>query len=351
MAKRSELFGKIWWEDLNGPRRFLDDTAENLSAGKSVVLCLPYRVPWLNTMRDTLEKFLRKGTQTIKFIDAEKILSEPQEYVLKYFCANKDGFRPYSKKAYAKFLADSTGIALNDSCLWIRNATSAQIDSWFSFIAEYHSFLDGKRGGVFLLEANDDRNFIGKPGVEILRYAEKIGAYDSFAFNIFTAADFGSENHLMKQYLAELISALTEGDVEFGAECIKRSDALLRNPDEVFSDILWEGRFTSGKSTNDIEQAIWMTQLKLIFPLVETFRRNFIKQYEEQIKNTPPFYSVPEEVEIGQLYGLFNQRRWLISEIDADDLELYREARNKLAHLRAIPFEDMQKIFEKNSRR
>jgi len=349
MAKRSELFGKIWWEDLNGPRRFLDDTAENLSAGKSVVLCLPYRVPWLNTMRDTLEKFLRKGTQTIKFIDAEKILSEPQEYVLKYFCANKDGFRPYSKKAYAKFLADSTGIALNDSCLWIRNATSAQVDEWFTFIADYQNFLNGKRGGVFLLEA--DENFIGKAGVEIFSYADKISDYDSFAFNIFAASDFANKNHLMKQYLAELVSALTEGDVEFGAECIDRSEDFLKNPVKTFDDIFWEGKFTSGKSIEDIEQAIWMTQLKLIFPLVETFRRNFIRRYEEQIKNTPPFYSAPEEVEIGQLYGQFNQRRWLLDPNDADDLEFYREVRNKLAHLSTLTFDELQKIFEKNSRR
>lgn len=350
MDNRDELFGKIWWEDLNGPRRFIVETVEKLSGGQSVVLCLPERVPWLKTMRDVLEKFLNKGTQSIEVIDAENISSEPQDYVLKEFCANKDGFRPYSKKAYAKFLAESTGIILNDSCLWIRNATPAQVDKWFAFIADYQKFLAGKRGGVFLLEAGED--FIGKAaGVKTLSYADSISDYDSFAFNIFTAADFGNENHLIKQYLAELVSALTEGDVEFAAACINRSQDFLKAPDVAFENILREGKFTSKKTSDDIEQSIWMTQLKLIFPLVETFRRNFIKQYEQQIKDTPPYYPVPEEVEIGQLYGQFNQRRWLISESDGDDLEMYREVRNKLAHLVTLPFEDLQKIFEKNSRR
>lgn len=349
MINRSELFAKIWWEDLNGPRRFLVEAAEKLSGGKSLVLCLPKRVPWQGTMRDVLEKLLRKGTQTINVVDAENISAEPQEYVLKNFCANKDGFRPYSKKAYAKFLAESTGIALNDSCLWIRNAASAQVEKWFAFIADYQKFLKGKRGGVFLLEA--DENFCGGAGVENFSYADKISNYDSFAFNIFAAADFANENHLMKQYLAELVSALTEGDVEFGAECIDRREKFLKNPGETFDDILREGKFTSWKGIDDIEQAIWMTQLKLIFPLVETFRRNFIRRYEEQIKNTPPYFSTPEEVEIGQLYGLFNQRRWLLDLLDADDLEFYREARNKLAHLKILPFDELKKIFEKNSRR
>ena len=259
MDNRGELFGKIWWEDLNGPRRFLVEAAEILSGGKSLILSLPKRVPWIKIMREVLEKLLRRGTQTINFVDAENLSDEPQEFVLKNFCANKDGFRPYNKKVYAKFLAESTGIALNDSCLWIRNASAEQIEQWISFVDDYQTFLNEKRGGVFLLEA--DENF-GRSSLEILSYSEKISGYDSFAFNIFAAADFANENHLMKQYLAELVSELTEGDVEFGAECIDRSNDLLRNPAEVFEDILWEGKFISGKSTDDIDRAIWMTQLK-----------------------------------------------------------------------------------------
>ena len=345
----NNLFGKIWWEDLNGPRRFLVEAADKLSGGQSVVLSLPERVPWSETMRDVLERLLSKGTQTINVIDAEDISTEPQEYVMEEFCANKDGFRPYSKKAYAKFLAESTGIALNDSCIWIRNATSAQVDSWFTFIADYQNFLSGKRGGVFLLETIGELS--NKFGVEVLSYGDKVSGYDSFAFNIFTAADFGNDNHLMKQYLAELVSALTEGDVEFAAACIGRSEDFLKAPDAAFENLLREGKFTSRKTNEDIDQAIWMTQLKLIFPLVENFRRNFIKQYEQQIKDTPPYYPVPEEVEIGYLYGQFNQRRWLVNESDAEDLEFYCEVRNKLAHLTPLTFDMLQKVFEKNSRR
>ena len=347
MDNRDKLFGKIWWEDLNGPRRFLVEASNILSGGKSVVLCLPERVPWLKIMRDVLEKLLLKGTQTIKVLNAEKIFDTPQEYVLKNFCANKRGFRAYNSTAYAKFLAESTGIELNDSCLWIRKASPAQVEQWLTFIAEYQKFLAGRKGGVFLLEAGDYWNV--KSEVAILSYKKKISDYDSFAFNIFVAADFANENQLMKRYLAELVTALTEGDVEFGAACIAKSDDFLKNPEKVFEDLMWE--FNSSKSTEDIEQAIWMTQLKLIFPLVETFRRNFVRRYEEQIRNFPAHHVPPEEVEIGALYTQFNTRRWLISEADANDLEFYREVRNKLAHLRVLPFDELQKIFEKNSRR
>ena len=342
---------KIWWEQLNSPSRFIRDAAEKLFGGKSVVLCLPKHVPWIKTMREVFEKKLRSsGTLSIKIVDAENI-SEPHKYIFSEFCEDKDGFRPARKGAHAKFLATRTGISLNTSCIWIRNASAAQIDAWLNFIVEYHGFLKGRRGGVFLLEADENLNFGNKAGVEIFHYAERISDYDSFAFNIFIAAEFGKDNHLMKQYLAELVSALTEGDVEFGAACIMRGENFLHEPAVVFENILSTDKFSSPKTSEDIDRAIWMTQLKLIFPLVETFRRNFIKQYADQIKDTHPFYNTPEEVEIGQLYKQFSQRRWLLSGNDGDDLEFYREVRNKLAHLKILPFDELQRIFEKNSRR
>ena len=344
---------KIWWEKLNSPSRFILDAADLLSSGKSVVLILPENLPWAKTMRNVFAGRLESnfsGTRTVHVVKAEKISGEPQEYVMKNFCGTKGGFRPFHEKAYPKFLAERTGIALNSSCLWIRNASKTQAEKWFAFIADYHSFLKGKSGGVFILEAGEDF-FTKKLGVEILSYAQKISDYDSFAFNIFIAAEFGKENPLMKQYLAELVTQLTRGDVEFGAACIKQSETFLKNPAAVFENILCSGKFKSAKTPEDIDQAIWLTQLKLIFPLVENFRRKFIKQYENQIKDTPPFYSAPEEVEIGQLYGQFTNRRKFLNSADADDLEMYREVRNKLAHLTPLTFDDLQKIFEKNSQR
>lgn len=39
---------------------------------------------------------------------------------------------------------------------------------------------------------------------------------------------------------------------------------------------------------------------------------------------------------------------WLVGN-DGDDLELYRESRNKLAHLNTLPFDVPEKIFDKNA--
>ena len=343
--QREKSFAAIWWEDLSGPRRFLVDTAKKLSAGKSVVLILPENVPWVDTMRLTLENLLRRGTQSIKVISANEISVEPPKYVLDEFCANKDGFRPFNKKAYAKFLAERTGIALNDTCLWIRDAAVDKVKQWHAFITDYHDALKDRRGGVFLLEATSTFSGGNRHGVELMAYDKNISDYDSFAFNIFTAADFGNENRLMKQYLAELVSALTKGNVEFGSACIAGRKDFLSDPHATFEKILREGNFTTDKTPEDIEQDIWSTQLKLVFPLIENFRRDFIRRYETEI------HTATEDLEIGALYKIFNNKRWLLVGNDGDDLELYREARNKLAHLRTLPFDELEKIFDKNSRR
>lgn len=348
--RREKSFAAIWWQDLSGPRRFLVDAAEKLSGGQSVVLCLPDCVPWVDTMRLTLENLFQRGTQSLKIISAKNISVEPQKYVLNKFCANKDGFRPFNKKAYAKFLAERTGIALNDTCLWIRDSDAARFKQWFTFIADYHEALKDRRGGVFLLETTGDFAGTAGHGVEVMRYAEKISDYDSFAFNIFTAADFGNENLLMKQYLAELVSALTKGNVEFGSVCIERRTEFLSDPHATFDNLLREGTFMTDKTPEDIDRDIWFTQLKLIFPLIENFRRYFVSRYETEIRTAIPFHKGgPEELEIGALYKIFNNKRWLLTGNDGDDLELYRETRNKLAHLNTLPFDVLQKIFDKNS--
>lgn len=350
---------KIWWEKTNGARKFLESTAEFLSAGCSVVLCLPENLPWRETMREVLYKILDEKfsiTRVIREVDAQEISRTPQKFVMYNFCANKSGFNPYNdKEAYAEFLAASRRIELNDTCLWIRNANDSQADEWFSFIADYHSFLGDKRGGTFLLEAGADFKCKSTDGVKILSFDSEISDYDCFAFNIMLAAE-GSNIKLMKQYLAELMTRLTERNVELAAACMNYRDKFLEEPHEVFKQILSEGNFNCTKNDDEIKQAIWVTQLKLIFPLIEDFRREvLLKKYHRDISVALPCYSAwrekietPEQAELGVLVHLVNSGKLWFQRLDWDELLYYRDLRNKLAHLEILPLEEMQRVFEKS---
>lgn len=351
---------KIWWKKTDGARRFLTEAADILNAGRSVIFCLSERVPWLDTMREVLRDLLNRkfsGIRDIEILDAKEITKAPSEYVMKNFCPNKDGFRPYGEEAYAKFLANSPSSLLLERCLWIQNADATQAAAWFAFIADYHQFLNGRSGGVFIVETTEKFTEPSRAGVEIFSYAERITEYDCFAFNILTAAEFCRANNLTKQYLAELVTRLVGGNVELGAACMSRSDEFLRAPCEVFKSVSTNMKLAP-QSDEDIDFAIWLTQLKLTFPLIETFRRNLIKQYYKAISVALPCYTDhneridrPEQVELGMMIHLVSEYQLWFDKPDWNELLYYRELRNKVAHLGILTFDELQELFEKNSHR
>lgn len=349
---------KIWWEKTDGARKFLAETIQILLGGRSVILCLPKNLPWRDTMHEVLRRLLReKFTGTTREVKSVDVGDNPRKYVMKNFCENKSGFRPYGDEAYAEFLAEAAGtdISLNTTCLWIQNSES-ETDDWFDFIEEYHKFLDDRRGGVFLLETSDNFNVRSSKGIEILSYDRKISDYDNFAFHILIASEFCRENDLTKQYLAELVTQLVGNNVELGAACVKHGNEFLKNPRKVFTEILNAENFSSTKTEEETDFAIWLTQLKLTFPLIEIFRRNLIKNYHAAISSALPCNSgygerieMSEQAELGTLVHLVNLKQLWFNKSDWDELTNYLSVRNRLAHLKTLPFDELQRIFDKNS--
>lgn len=338
---------EIWWRQITGARKFLDKTAKALAGGKSAVICLSEKTAWLDDMRRILREFLNKkfgGIKAVHEICAADVKIEPTMFVFENFCSDnvKFEFIPFGEKARVKFLAERDDIPLNNTCLWIRDASREQAANWFSFIADYHNFLRGRSKGLFLLETNANFGLTDKADIEIFSCEDEISDYDCFAFNIFIAAEFGKGDKFTKRYLAELVSNTTGLDVESGAECIKCGSDFLKNP----------RRFLKNKSAEEIERAIWTTQLKLIFPLIEIFRRDFIKKHEPLIKTLLPFelnsgkkIFTPDETELGDLYSIMSIEKKLRTE-DWEELKIYRDARNKLAHLSTLTLEEVQMIFK-----
>ncbi len=335
---------EIWWRQITGARKFLNKTAETLAGGKSAVICLSEETPWLEDMRIILREFLNKKFGGIKAVhEINSAETEPANFIFENFCSEnvKAEFIPFGAKARVKFLAERNDITLNNTCLWIRDASESQAEKWFSFIADYHKFLRGKSKGIFLLETGANFDVADKAGVEIFSCEKEISDYDCFAFNIFIAAEFGKGDKFIKRYLAELVSNLTGLDVELGAECIKCGNDFLKNP----------RRFLKNKSPEEIERAIWRTQLKLIFPLIEIFRRDFVKKYESLLKKLLPvglnsgktIYAA-DEAELGDLYSILGGEH--LQQEDWEELKVHRDARNKLAHLATLSLEEVQAIFK-----
>ncbi len=333
----------IWWRQITGARNFLQKTADALASGKSAVICLSDATPWLDDMREILTDFLNKkfgGIRAIRKLDASTVGTDPAVVVFDKFCGGnvKASFIPFGEDAHVKFLAKRDDIILNKICLWIRGASKTQAESWHAFIADYHKF-GGK--GLFLLETGADFDASGKSGVETFSFESEVSEYDCYAFNIFLAAQFGKGDKSTKRYLAELASNVTGFDVERASEYIKRGNEFLKHPHAV----------ADNKSPEEITRAVWVTQLKLIFPQLEIFRRDFVKHYEQQIERLLPCHLgggkiiyTPDDAELGDLYSMLGVESWRLDPDDWERLKIYREARNTLAHLGTLTLSQVETI-------
>ena len=167
---------QIWWRQITGARKFLDKPANALANGKSSVICLSKETPWLEDMREILREFLNSGIKAVHEVNAADISPEPATFVFENFCSDdiKSEFIPFGQNAHVKFLAERDDIALNNICLWIRDASTAQAEIWYNFIADYHKFLRGRSKGIFLLETGDDFSLTGRNNVEIFYCADEI---------------------------------------------------------------------------------------------------------------------------------------------------------------------------------
>ena len=336
------LTSEIWWKQITGARNFLQKTADTLASGKSVVIHLADVTPWLEDMHEILTEFLNKkfgGRKVVREIDSS-FVDEPAMFVFENFCSEDVKYEliPIDENAYVKFLAGRDDIILNDVCLLIRGASNAQAANWYDFIADYHQF-GGK--GLFLLETDKTCELGGRAGVENFSFETEVSEYDCYAFNIFLAAQFGTGDKFTKRYLAELASNATGFDVERGAECIKCGNDFLNAPEN----------FLTNKSREEVKRAVWVTQLKLIFPLLEIFRRDFVKKYELLLEGFMPCHlgggkiiHTPDEAEFGELLTILNDEKWRLNPDDWETLKNYREARNKLAHLDTLTTAQVQTI-------
>ena len=103
-----------------------------------------------------------------------------------------------------------------------------------------------------------------------------------------------------------------------------------------------------------------IVQIRTFYPLLEEYRRDFIKKYYNEIKGHLPTTTVfnetidtPEEVELGSLYYLksdnyyHKSNKWLkIRKEDSYELKIFRNARHDLSHLHKLEFQTIQELLE-----
>ena len=132
---------------------------------------------------------------------------------------------------------------------------------------------------------------------------------------------------------------------------------FLENPAETIKTIIGqESRsdgeyFTFPKDQSQVEMDVWKAQIKNLFPKIEAYREEFAKIYSSEIAMNLPIstsygeeYELPEEVELGTLYYLAKNKMINISTADYSKLKCFKDARNKLAHLNSLTFNEVNDL-------
>lgn len=353
---------RVWWKQITRANHFIDQVTEAALAEKSMILSLPESVPWYDTMVMLIDDILREKNHSDKRLE---IIECPEEeagkYLLEHYCKKEKRHQYRLGRSQAEFLAQSDDIVLNNTFLWVRDVNAKKCEEWVKFIGEYNQkMLPGRSPAVFILEVHDDSLCQkAKKGIKKFSFDQNITAYDKFAFCTLAATETDCKEYL-RPYLAELISNICREDIELCAACVKRGSAFLKSPQETIQAILdteWRSNgmeFQDTVEADEIRNRIWESQTKMVFPVIEKYRNYFIKKYQKMIQGALPvrnsfgeIIDKAEDIEIGTLVFMVGSGRLtLTSTAVYEELVMFRDARNTLAHLDVLPLEVVERILK-----
>ena len=352
---------RIWWSQITKASLFASNVIEALANGTSVVLSLPKHVPWYDTLCDIInDGVIDNGIprQTYR-VDGSR---EPGQFLLERFCKPELRLEYRIGKSYAAFLAEQDAITLNSAIVWVENLDAQSLANWIAFIHEYNKKLPAKRqGGLFLLETRGVDAVASSKKIRCLSFSSEISPYDKYTFCTLISASAIVDNKV-KPYLAELASTVCGDDVELCAHCIAGGTEFAKDPAKYLTDAAETMYRSDGTgyqmelTEDELRYRIWESQLRMIFPIVERFRMQFVNAHRSDIEKELPItndfgevMSVPEDVEIGLLYTLTkNGAIQMKDNAEFPKLRVFKQARNDLAHLNLLTYETVAEILTGN---
>ena len=345
---------QIWWNHIIKAHAFLENIVKEAAGGHSLLLTLPDSVPWKSTFLDLIREQLLMENPKNKLEVIECPEEEPGEFILQKYCKRETRAKYRYGVSYAQFLGKCQETVLNDRYVWVSDIPDETVTKWLDFVSEYQKNVQDKTPGIFILEVhNDAMNRKSKKGIRSLGFEQNIGAYDKYAFCALASSETNCKEFL-RPYLAEAVASVCGDDVELCAVCVAKGMEFLNAPYETIQKVTEDlvrsdgERYCFSKSQEEVDTLLWEAQLKYVFPLVENYRRYFVKKYYDFIKAVLPINNgygdqvmVPEEAELGNLMYLVERGGIPVSAEESMELKRYRKARNELAHMNLLSNEEL----------
>lgn len=342
-------YSKIWWNHIPRPRLLADTIASTLLSGTNVHLILPEQMDWSRELEQEVQDRLARqsAVKSLDFLEGNG--RNPGETLLQSYCKKEKRATYRPAKTYAQFLGSSRDIPLNQRYVWIRHLDAPSLKAWAEFAAAYKDAAGtGSACASFVLQSRE-----ALPGS--IRHLKTINASDIREFDVRTFCSLISagfqEDSAVCTYCADLAAALSGYSPEFAGW-------LLDQP-EFASDPLgvWETGIQvfpdRALHPDEARSRLWLAQVQAVFPVVESYRRDFIEYNRKRLSqllpqknsNGQPVERV-EEMELGLLYDLYCKKLIFLPDPEAERLCRFRGIRNQLAHLDTLDLAVLKVIFQ-----
>jgi len=219
--------------------------------------------------------------------------------------------------------------------------------------------LQGKSGALFVLQYTEDVNLDSSYGIKTISYEDMITDFDCNIYAMMTVSEM-KHDRLLKEYLSEMVTTVTDKDVELSSLCLREGGRFMKSPYDVLCEVIKKQKRSNGESftveisQDTVNKMVWKAQVKCIYPLIERFREHMIDIYKDEIVKHLPMpncngedYKVPTDVEIGPLWYLAeHDMKSAVSDSDKANMYTFKEARNKLSHLDTLEIDVIKDIIK-----
>lgn len=365
----------LWWENMAGPRMFIEKIATSLSDGKNVVLRLDGDLPWHSSMRD----YLAHQLSPVQIRQATLQSGEKQEIIpqlLKQLSKVNVGHCPQDYKQQISYVKDQG--AFQDCVIWIELEPGCDPYRVMQFLSDFRG-KSLSESGCFVLEVPTGQclpNF--SKFVAVLNGSEAIRPDDLHLFSSILADGICELPDSFRNYAAWLAADLAGKNGEL-VPTILQALKPTEEPAVIWAALEEEYEFIPRKTTSELKQLIWQAQLQTVFADIEMERLKITTRWEAVItvalqtkawdpkKNESYFVrqfgeeiECAANVELGTLVHMMSLRKsddhsqWLLYIPDDESREwicFLCACRNKLAHHKDCQPEEIIRLLSELSRR
>ena len=335
-----------WWRQTSGPRRFMHILTDNALSGRCCAVDLNADSDFFDVFRDNV-----LGEDSAVSIEYENVAEDVadedflhnllERWVAPDYEIDLLSESPFEDMAAKRALENRiVFVALSGRCPWAKKAGAA-----FNRGAKKSV---GYCGALVFVTDFLDEDFPSGCGVDRLRLTDFVSPYDYRYFASHLLAERGVMDNAKRLYMSGLAEKITAPFEDFKLTAKIAVPQLYRDPTGTAERILGEDF-----SEEQCNKSLWEMQIQTVLPISENIRQTLIKNYGDELANilhTPVeddfgnILNEPLDMELRHLrfYGAAEK---FFRTTDWETLNFVCDIRNRLAHLKCLAPEEMERVF------